>query len=266
MGKSHRKQTYLHSAFLGSIFSGILEDINKQMEMQKQENQMMVPLAIVLAGLFIAVAIYFGGSSAPSGALTGNNTTSNELAAGAVVAPVSAADHLRGDPNAKVIVVTYTDFECPFCKAFHSTMNQIQSTYKSDEVALVYRQFPIVQLHSRAPKEAEASECVAELGGNTAFWKFADQIFATTGSNDTLDPAQLPIIAQASGVDVAAFNTCLSSGKYTSKVNDSVIAAAKAGAQGTPYSVAINKSGKKAVINGAEPFLNVKATIDSLLK
>lgn len=228
---------------------------------------MMVPLAIIIAGLFIAAAIYFGGSSKPiSGSLTGNDPNSTVLATGSVVAPVSDKDHLRGDPNAKVIIVEYTDFECPFCKAFHNTMQQIMSSYDPSEVALVYRQFPIVQLHSKAPKEAEASECVAELGGNSAFWKFADQIFATTGSNDTLDPAQLPILASAVGVNTEAFNTCLSSGKYTEKINDAVAAAAKAGAQGTPYSVAMTKDGKKVVINGAQPFQTVKATIDSLLK
>lgn len=230
-----------------------------------RENQL-VPLAIVIAGIFIAAAIYFGG-----GAKTGNNiaavanpNTLNEAAKGEI-APVSSSDHILGNANAKIVVVEYSDFECPFCKGFHNTMHQIVDTYKGD-VAWVYREFPIVQLHSRAPKESEAAECVTELGGNSAFWKFADAIFNKTTSNNTLDPAQLPILASAAGVDVNQFNDCLSSGRYTQKITDDVAAAGKAGALGTPYSVIVTKSGKKIAINGAQPFAQVKAQIDSLLK
>jgi len=81
-----------------------------------------------------------------------------------------------------------------------------------------------------------------------------------------LDPAQLPIIAGNIGLDVNAFNNCLSSGKYTNQINADVAAAVKAGAQGTPYSVIITKDGKKVAINGAQPLANVKAQIDALLK
>lgn len=138
--------------------------------------------------------------------------------------------------------------------------------YYDGKVAWVYRHYPIVQLHSRAPKEAEASECAWELGGNESFWRFANKLLETTGSNNTLDPVELPKIAEFAGVDVPSFDTCLSSGRYTSYINDSVNAAAKAGALGTPYSVAISKNGDRAIINGAEPIEMVKSKIDALLK
>lgn len=232
------------------------------MDQTQKENKLLVPGAIVIAGAFIAGAIYFGGTNTPA------RTANNQPTAPAVgtVAPVSPNEHIQGNPNAKVVIVTYTDYECPFCKTFHNTMRQILSTYSRDEVAFVYRHFPIAQLHSKAPKEAEAAECVTEQGGNTAFWKFSDKIFATTNSNDSLNPAELPMIAQAAGVDAQKFSACLASGKYTKTIDDAVAAAAKAGALGTPYSVAISSSGKKAAINGAQPFEVVKATIDSLLK
>lgn len=231
-----------------------------------QNNHKLVPLAIVVAGGLIALSIYFGGNTSGVNLLPPKPTTDGSLPANSVVEDVSPNEHILGNPGAKVLIVEYSDFECPFCKVFHATIHQIMNTYKSDEVAIVYRQFPIAGLHSKAPKEAEASECVAELGGNTAFWKFVDEVFATTGSNDSLDPSQLPIIAQHAGVDVTAFKTCLSSGKYTKQIQNDVVAAGKAGALGTPYSVAINKAGKKMTINGAQPFDVVKATIDSLLK
>jgi len=257
--------------------------------MQK-DNKQLVPLAIVIAGALIALSIYFGGKTdgvtlLPQGT-TGNNAVVN------VDAPdVSPSEHILGNKDAHLMLVEYSDFECPFCKVFHGTVHQVVNTFKPSDVAIVYRQFPIVGLHSKAPKEAEASECVAELGGNTAFWKFADEVFSTTGSNDSLDPSQLPIIAGHAGVDVSAFNNCLSSGKYTKLIQDDVLAAGKAGAQGTPYSIIITKSplttsqkstinslevsnrggvklggDNKVIISGAQPFEVVKATIDALLK
>lgn len=228
--------------------------------------ELSIPLAIIVAGAMIAGAVYFGGSGGPTlaGSLTGNNGAAAVAPTGDVK-PVSSDDHLIGDANAKVTIVEYSDFECPFCKSFHNTMHQVLATY-AGKVNWVYRHFPIVQLHSKAPKEAEASECAYDQGGNTAFWAFADKIFATTGSNNTLDPAQLPIIAGQIGLDVDAFNTCLNSGVHTQDIADDVTAAIAAGAQGTPYSVIVTKDGKKIVINGAEPFESVKAKLDSVLK
>lgn len=108
------------------------------------------------------------------------------------VKPVTATDHILGDINAPVKVVLYSDLECPFCKSFHQTMQEImKSSYGTDkQVAWVFRNFPLKQLHSKAPKEAEALECAAELGGNDAFWKFLDKINEVTPSNNKLDQAQ----------------------------------------------------------------------------
>lgn len=231
-----------------------------------KENAQMIPMAIVAAGALIAGAIYFGGSSTggkliqgdPS-SLLGNNTSIE-------VEDVSDRDHIRGNRDAEVVIVEYSDLECPFCKAFHNTMQQVMDTYEDNQVAWVYRHFPIAQLHSKAIKEAEATECAAEQGGNDAFWKYTDRLFEITNSNDSLDLAQLPQIASFVGLDVTAFNNCLSSGKYTKQIEEDVKEAAKAGAQGTPYSIAITRDGQKVVINGAEPFQTVKSKIDSLLK
>ncbi|MDB5254395.1 MAG: oxidoreductase [Parcubacteria group bacterium] len=237
--------------------------MNQNQTHSEQPSALTIPLAIVVAGLLIAGAIYFGGSKSPNMAVTNPNGTQN--AENVDVPAVSDKDHILGDKNAAVVLVEYSDFECPFCKVFNTTVHRLMDTYGS-KLAVVYRQFPIAQLHSKAPKEAEASECAAEQGGNTAFFKFADKVFETTNSNDSLDPAQLPIIAGQIGLDVAKFNSCLSSGKYTNKIAADVAAAAKAGAQGTPYSILITKDGKKATVSGAQPFEVVKAQIDGLLK
>ena len=227
---------------------------------QNPPNKFLVPLAIVVAGIFIAGAIYFGGSVRPT--TNDQRPTTN---AKIDIAPVTEKDHIIGSRNADLVIVEYSDTECPFCKSFHPTMKEVVRTYDG-KVAWVYRHFPIAQLHAKAAKEAEATECAAELGGNQGFWNYIDKVFETTNSNDSLNPSELPKIAQAVGLDVTAFNACLSSGKYTEFVQKSVEEAVKAGARGTPYSVIISKDGKKVVINGAEPFAMVKAKLDDLLK
>lgn len=91
--------------------------------------------------------------------------------------PVSAQDHIRGDANAPVKVVEYSDLDCPFCKQFHVTMNQVMEEYgKQGRVAWVFRHFPLEQLHPDAPRKAQASECMSELGGQQAFWNFVDKV------------------------------------------------------------------------------------------
>ena len=228
---------------------------------QNQQNTFLIPFAIIVAGGFVAAAVYFGtGSSSPT---TATNTDNQNVEINLV--PVTEKDHIIGSRNAALVIVEYSDTECPFCKTFQNTMKEIVQTYNG-EVAWVYRHFPIAQLHAKAAKESEATECAAELGGNQAFWKYLDKVFETTSSNDSLDPSELPKIATAIGLDVTAFNTCLSSGKHAELVKKSVEEAIKAGALGTPYSVIVTKDGQKVLINGAEPIAMVKAKIDALLK
>jgi len=229
---------------------------------QSPLNKQLVPLSIVVAGGLIALAVYFGGGG--TGKLPTNNDVNTETA-GIEIAPVTAKDHILGSRNAELVIVEYSDTECPFCKNFHSTMHQVVTDYDG-KVAWVYRHFPIAQLHSKAPNEAEATECAAELGGNQIFWRYIDKLFETTNSNDSLDPAELPKIATTVGLNEEAFKTCLSSGKYTEFITKSVEDSIKAGARGTPYSVIITKDDQKVIINGAEPIASVKAKIDALLK
>ncbi len=225
----------------------------------EEQNKFLVPLAIVVAGALISAAIYFGGSKAPS-SVVDNSETPKEI----TVPGVRGSDHIQGSASAPVVVIEYSDSECPFCKAFHSTMKNIVTSY-GGQVAWVYRHFPIAQLHSKAIKEAEAAECATELGGPQSFWDFTDKVFEATNSNNSLDLAELPEIAFAIGLDKTAFSACLDSGKYNKAILASVEEAVKIGARGTPYSVIVAKDGKKDVINGAEPIAKIKIKIDALL-
>lgn len=222
-----------------------------------------VPLAIIIAGALIGGALYFSGSKSAKPTAVVPDTVSAEG-----MRPVDANDHILGNPDAKLVIVEYSDTECPFCKQFHNTMKRIMETYGKDgKVAWVYRHFPIDQLHSKARKQAEATECAADQGGNDKFWAFTNTLYERTPSNNGFDDKQLPVIAKDIGLDVDAFNTCLSSGKFTAKVEADYQDAVKAGGRGTPYSlIIVEKDGTKVPINGAQPYDSLKGTLDLLLK
>ena len=119
---------------------------------------------------------------------------------------VDSDDHIIGNPNAKIVLVEYSDFECPFCQRFHPTMQQIMEEY-GDDVAWVYRHFPL-SFHPNARPAAITSECVAKLGGNNAFWKFADEAFNQNSQLGHTPPLPLMAIA-ASGVNADEVKSCV---------------------------------------------------------
>ena len=182
------------------------------------------------------------------------------------VPKVTKDDHVRGDRNSRIALIEYSDIECPFCKRFHPTAQQVIDTYKG-KVMWVYRHYPLA-FHANAQKEAEASECANELGGNDAFWKYVDAIYERTTSNGTgfaLD--QLVPLAVELGLNEAKFKECLDSGKYATHVKEDMNGGSKAGVTGTPGNILLDtKTGKTKLIPGAVPFETIKAAIDEMLK
>lgn len=174
-------------------------------------------------------------------------------------------DHVRGEKSARMLLIEYSDLECPFCKRFHPTAQQIVDEYKG-EVAWVYRHFPLDQIHLKADKEAEAIECANELAGNDGFWKLTDKIFEVTPSNNGLNLDDLPKLAGEIGLNQSAFKSCLDSGKYADHVESDYQGGIKAGITGTPGNILLDtKTGKTKLIPGALPFENFKTEIDSML-
>jgi protein-disulfide isomerase len=259
---------------------------------QEQKNSLLIPGSILLAGFVIAGGIYFSNKgSTPSQ----QNNQPSANTADINIKPVSDKDYLRGNPDAPVSIVEFSDTECPFCKMFHVTMKSIIDTYGKDgKVSWVYRYFPLDSLHPKARKEAEALECVNEQAGSAGFWKMLDTIYANTPSNNGLDAGKLPGFAKDAGADADQFNTCLNSGKFADAVEADFQDGVKAGAQGTPYSVMVLKkelssdaekalqeyilqkglaqnliissSKKEVVMSGALPVDMVKAILDMVLK
>jgi len=177
---------------------------------------------------------------------------------------ITASDHIKGNTDAKVTLIEYSDFECTYCKGFTSTLNELLKTYEN-KIRLVYRHYPL-PFHANAQKEAEASECVAQLGGNDAFWKYFDAIFERTTSNGTgFALADLGPLAVEVGVNQQEFQTCLDSGKYEKLVKDSIAEGQTAGVQGTPSTFIVDSKGKSQLIVGAQPIDSFKTIIDKVL-
>lgn len=165
-------------------------------------------------------------------------------------------DHVRGPANAKVTLIEYSDFQCPFCERHEPTITQILQTYPQD-VRIAYRHYPLTQLHPQAQKSAEASECAAKLGGNDAFWKAHDYLFANQA---TLGADLFKKMAGELKLDVAKFTTCLDSGEMVARVAQDTATGNDAGVSGTPATFVNGQ-----LVEGAVPFDQFKSAIDAEL-
>lgn len=231
----------------------------------QSENKLSLPIAIAFAGILIAGAIMYDKVGSPANRAAQIDPTQQENPLDNL-RPVSDDDHIRGNPNADVFIVEYSDTECPFCKKLHETLKQVMSEYEAGgRVAWVYRHFPLDQLHSKARTEALALECAAELGGDQKFWQYTDRLYSITPANDGLDLAELPKIAQFVGLDVNKFNECLSSQRHMAKVDADLENAVATGGNGTPWSIIVAKDGTKYPLSGAQPYETIKQMIESAL-
>lgn len=218
-----------------------------------------------VAGFFVLLYMVLAGDKASPQAANPGAVVDDTAPQAPVInfAPVTDADWYRGNPEAGITVIEYSDLECPYCKTFHPEITRAIEEYQ-DDVRWVYRHFPLT-IHPKATTEAEAAECAGELGGNEGFWAFIDRVFEVTPSNNGLDLATLPDIAEYTGLDREDFSACLDSGKYADKVQQQINDAISAGGQGTPYSVIATPDGEKIPVNGAVSYSQLKSFLDSVL-
>jgi protein-disulfide isomerase len=158
-----------------------------------------------------------------------------------------------GPDDATVTIIEFSDFQCPYCQRLAPTLTKIVEDY-DDRVRLVFRQFPLRQLHADAEKAAEASLCAAE---EDKFWQMHDAMFENYRS---LPVDQLKAIAAGLGLDAASFAECLDSGRYSLQVAEDVKAGQQAGVSGTP---AIFINGR--FLSGAQPYEVITAVIEDEL-
>jgi protein-disulfide isomerase len=168
-------------------------------------------------------------------------------------------DPAKGDENAPVVIVEFSDFQCPFCERWaQETLPQLTQTYiDTGKVKLVYRDFPLSSIHPEAQKAAEAAECARDQG---KFWEYHDTLFENRMDWTGVGAAKFKQYSADLGLDTNAFDDCLDSDKYKDEVLNDLNAGGSVGVTGTP-TFFIN--GKKLV--GAQPFENFKTAIEEAL-
>ena len=204
-----------------------------------------VPIAVIAAGFIIAGAVFLSGGNGGGGGLVGNNA---QHARGGEFRIPSESDHIYGNLNASISVVEFSDFECPFCARLHPTLARIVG--ENSDVKWVYRHFPL-SIHSRALSSARASECIARLGGNDAFWEFADEAFQ---NQRRLGDKWYREIAASLGIGSEEFENCMDDKSIAQDIQKDLDEATGSGGRGTPFVVVVSPSGRITTFSGALPY------------
>ncbi|MBU0613522.1 DsbA family protein [Patescibacteria group bacterium] len=174
------------------------------------------------------------------------------------LAAITDSDNIRGDKNAPITLVEFSDFECPYCSRLFPTLEALLDKYEG-EVRLVYKHFPLTSIHDQAVPAAEASECA---GDQSKFWEYHDALYS---DQSKLADGYYSELAATLGLNTTQFDDCFNSRKYQERVATQSVEAQAAGGQGTPYTVMIDADGNTTPLNGAIPQANFEVVIDQAL-
>lgn len=175
---------------------------------------------------------------------------------------LSEQDYAKGDPNAPVTIIEYSDFQCPFCRRFfQNTLAQLEENYvKTGKVRFVYKHFPLESIHPEARAAALAAECAGEQG---RFWEFHDKIFE---NQEALGEDSYKAWAADLGLDEDAFAACLKEKRYNDKVDADFAQGRRVGVTGTPSFLIGPSDGQGTLLVGAQPFSAFQGVLDNLLR
>jgi protein-disulfide isomerase len=241
--------------------------------MEEKSNKFLIPLAIIIAGGLIVWGITSTKqNTSPEDAPT---PTSEEPTNPTNINLVSVlpTDYILGNPDADLILISFSDFECSFCKIFHQTMHQVIDEYGKDgRVAWIFRQFPIHGV--TAEEKSAAAKCAGQLGGNNKFWEMSDRIFQTEFSQErNFVTEQLAEIARALKLEEKDFLDCLDDKATMTSVQQEYQTGVEAGVLGesgttggTPHTIILTRMGKTYPINGAQPYNVIQSVIDLILQ
>ena len=237
--------------------------------MTQEQEKTCEPSGRSSSALSLPVAIVFGALIIGGAVLITRNPQDTKAAvlAGAQVAPqaislrpVSAQDHIYGSINAAVILMEYSDFECPYCSMVIPTLKKIVDS-SGGKVAWVFRNLPLPEtMHPEARPAAEASECVAAELGNEAYWKFSESVFS---NQKDMNSAFYRKTALALGYNPAKFDNCVAKKTYDKRIDDDSSEANSNGGNGTPFTIVIGKNGK-VPLSGAVPEKDFQAAIQKV--
>jgi protein-disulfide isomerase len=221
------------------------------------------PLAIIIASVIIA------GGLMGYGVITqgGNSATPKVAFKGKAV---DTSDYVEGKANSKVVVIEYSDPECPFCAQVSPTIKKLRADY-GNKVAFVYRHFPLIQIHQHAFDESRAIACAGKIGGTTKFYEYIDALYGYKVSKQStaLPATGKEDFAQTIGLDKNAFATCMKENQTAQTVTDSIADGSTAGVQGTPSTFILVKTRKGydvvSMVDGARQEDFFKAAIEEAL-
>lgn len=233
-------------------------------EKSYKSNTFWIPVAIIIAGVLVSTAVMYSSKvdnsefdTSLKGAVEEALPEEEEVVVppkpGSEVVEVSLDDDpTYGPEDAKVKIVEFSDFECPYCVRNVATMNKIKEEYK-DQISTTFRDFPL-DFHKDAKNAAMASQCAFE---QNKFWEYYDIVYR---NQDTIDKESLKKYAKELKLDTKKFNQCLDDEKYNEEVEKDIKDGVEAGVTGTPATF-IN--GRKVV--GAQPFEVFQEIIDEEL-
>ncbi len=203
----------------------------------------------------------FGGPAAPSAPSAPSAIVDDTVPAGD---PADADDDaVKGDENATITLIEFTDYECPFCaRHYEQTLPSIIKDYvDTGKVKYVVRDYPL-SFHPSAQKAAEASECAGE---QDKFWEMHDKLFETQGAWGADAVASFKKYATELGLNASAFNTCLDTGAMAPEIAADLAAGSAAGISGTPGFWIVSDDGASKSISGAYPYATFQAAFDEML-
>jgi protein-disulfide isomerase len=220
--------------------------------------------AVLISGVFISLSILAHGVLARGGATGSGIAIDKKLVSEILKKDVSHRYFDVASVSEEVVLVEYSDTECPFCKSFHSNIESVireaNGTY-----AWVYRHFPL-SFHPKAQKQAEAIECVREIKNDEMAFRYMDLMYAITPSNNKLPDETLLEIADALKISKSKLKSCLESSKYATRVQEQIAEGVQAGVEGTPYTIVKKRVNgelqQSGVINGAQPPEVIQAIIE----
>lgn len=179
-----------------------------------------------------------------------------------IARPISADDHLIGNSSAPIEIIAYSSLACRYCAQFFETqVPRLQAAF-GDKIVIAYRHNPIPQLPSAAIQEP-ASECVYQLGGSDAFWRFAKLLFPASDEPRAAEVPYLATLASQAGVSATGFSACMQAGQGEARVKQDRQEAAIAGMTIDPS--ILLKSPHRALVLFGDSYSQIYASIQYLL-
>ena len=221
------------------------------------QNNLRVPIALIVAALVLSGALFLSYSKA-------NNKQSNEEETKLLqkVETLLVSDHFLGNPKAEIILVEYSGYDCSFCAGYFINMKKIMEEFgKTGKILWIHRHMPFDQIYSRATEKAIMAECAGTTGGEEIFWLASEKLYEATTSKKDLTPSDLRVLL---GLNKSLYDECLLKESVREKVRREYDEAYNAGVRGIPFTVVI-KGEERYGIAESLPYFELRTLVESLL-